>query len=135
MSCGVVLGRHVGGPWSAETGGFSSQLVPACARTEVPVHQKCAGEGSGGWRRRSIFSRAAARAVADTLLRLNGGPASDKQASATDDADDAVCIATLEADTTWSVGVFEAAQGRFIGTHFRSGRFLHETLSTTRLGL
>ena len=119
--------------WDAVVRGNWRFLEPA--GPSMCTYRSSSAPEMRGRRRRSIFSRAAARAVAETLLRLNGGLASDKQASETDDADDAVCIATLEADTTWSVGVFEAAQGRFIGTHFRSGRFLHETHSTTRLGL
>ena len=78
----VVLGGEVGGQWSVETGSFLSQLAAARAREEVPLLQKRAEQA---WRWRSILSCAAARAVAESLLGLKGGPGADGTVPAIDD--------------------------------------------------
>ena len=70
----VVLGGAVGGRWSAETRCFLSQL--AAAR---PFAKE------GGTSMASIISCAAARAVAESLLGLKGGPGADGLVLAIDD--------------------------------------------------
>ena len=80
----VVLGGEVGGRWSAETRSFLSQLAAAKAREEVPLLQKRA-EQAWRWRWASILSCAAARAVAESLLGLKGGPGADGLVPAIDD--------------------------------------------------